>query len=420
MSQKKTVLLMSVCCVLGMLTIGIIHIWSIFQPAVLEYYQCDLRIVTMIGALMTSAYTVGTIFGGILQDAKGPRIAALLGGALYLLGGSLSSLVTKECNPALLYGTYTLCFGLGTGLAYSACFNCIIKWYPKRRGFAVGLALSGLGIGSTILSPVIKFLLQTFSLLGTFRVVGILFCAVIWLVGLVIHDPAPGLLETGSSSAAVKPQRQYTLLEASRCYEFWTVCVIKFFALGGFQMLSPIIVTLGMDKGLSYEKAILCVSLTGICSAVIRLTGPIASDRFGVIKVLWVAECANLAANLLLTVSGGSLYIGNVCVMTLCFGCAQGVASVLLVDAFGTEHSGAILGVVPIFNALGSVIYPMFSSTIYLHSGSYAPAFVVSALSVLPVLVMLFYYPAMRKKRLERDEALLAAQSPQSSASVTL
>ena len=46
----------------------------------------------------------------------------------------------NENNSGLIYLTYCIMGGLGSGFAYSACLSCIQKWLPHRRGFASGIA----------------------------------------------------------------------------------------------------------------------------------------------------------------------------------------------------------------------------------------------------------------------------------------
>lgn len=407
MKKKNSVAATTVSCLLTMPTVGIIYIWSVFQPVALAYYGCDVRIITMVPSVMVCGYAIGNVVGGMLQDAKGPRITALLCGALYLVGGLAPSLITNEHAPVLLYLTYGLAVGTGTGFAYAAAFNCLLKWYLGRRGFAVGLGLSAMGLGSTVLSPVANFLLNTVSLLGTLRVVGIGLCAIVWLCAVNLQNPPEEMLQKSGSVAVAPVQRQYTLRQAAECYEFWTMCTLKFLALGGYQVMSPIIVTLGITRGLTENMAILCVSMAGFCSAFIRLVGPMVADKVGALKMLILVQVGNMVSLLGMSVTQGPLYVANVLLVTLFYGWAQGMVSVLLVEAFGTAHSGAILGVQPIFNSLGSVVFPLISGSIYVHTGSYFGAFIMVAAAVVPVLLMLSRYEVMRDRRLARDAELV-------------
>ena len=57
--------------------------------------------------------------------------------------------------------------GLGNGFGYATPIPVMAKWFPDKRGLAVGIAVGGYGAGSAIFGPLAQ--LEADSLLRTPR-----------------------------------------------------------------------------------------------------------------------------------------------------------------------------------------------------------------------------------------------------------
>ena len=102
--------------------------------------------------------TLGLNVGARLNQRLGCANTALLGGLLFALAVFLASFQTR-------LGAFMLCysvlFGAGIGLAYSAPMVAGWSWFPKRKGFVNGCVLAAFGsggffgnkIGSAMVNP---------------------------------------------------------------------------------------------------------------------------------------------------------------------------------------------------------------------------------------------------------------------------
>ena len=59
-----------------------------------------------------------------------------------------------------VYLAYGLGVGVGVGLAYVPAVGAVQRWFIERRGFAGGLAVSGIGVGTLVVPPVAAFLIE--------------------------------------------------------------------------------------------------------------------------------------------------------------------------------------------------------------------------------------------------------------------
>ena len=85
---------------------------------------------------------------------------------------------------------YGVCMGLGMGLVYGCTIGNSIKFFPDKAGLVGGLTTATYGLGSVILPLIIKGIVNADTVLGTFKVLGIIYLVVI-CVGAFLIKKAP-------------------------------------------------------------------------------------------------------------------------------------------------------------------------------------------------------------------------------------
>src|SRR5919107_5346744 len=145
-----------VAALLLQFSIGAVYAWSVFARALqaasafqLSKVEAALPFEVTIGMIF-----VGTYVGGRIQDRKGPRIVALVGGVIYGIGVLLASLAHDRSQLWLLIAGYGVISGFGLGVAYIVPIAMLQKWFPDKRGLITGLAVGGFGFGAVLTSPV--------------------------------------------------------------------------------------------------------------------------------------------------------------------------------------------------------------------------------------------------------------------------
>jgi MFS transporter, OFA family, oxalate/formate antiporter len=138
-----------------LLSIGAVYAWSVFSKALGAAAPFRL---TKVEALLPFVVTIGMIFigthtGGRLQDKRGPRLVALMGGIISAVGLILASFSQDRSQLWLLVLGYGVISGFGLGFAYIVPIAMLQKWFPDKRGLITGLAVGGFGYGSVLTSP---------------------------------------------------------------------------------------------------------------------------------------------------------------------------------------------------------------------------------------------------------------------------
>ena len=126
--------------------------WGAFGPGVEKDYTFSTGQTVLIFSCIITAFGIGCVLGGALQDRRGARPCALAG-ALCLGGGFFAASFFPAGQPLWLCLGFSLPVGLGCALLTPSVMSCAQKWYPKKRGFATGI-IGGAGW------PTFRFLLS--------------------------------------------------------------------------------------------------------------------------------------------------------------------------------------------------------------------------------------------------------------------
>ncbi len=95
---------------------------------------------------------------GCLVDKFGPRVLIAFGCALSGAGWIASAYIKSLIG---LYLTYGLSCGVGTGIVYIGIIGLMVRWFPDRRGFAIGMVAAGYGFGAILTTLPINSMLKS-------------------------------------------------------------------------------------------------------------------------------------------------------------------------------------------------------------------------------------------------------------------
>ena len=142
--------------ILGMainLCLGSIYSWSVFVGPLTNYFTKDLGQVVSASEILLpfsvflAFFAIAMPFTGKYIEKYGPRNITIIGGCLTGLGWLLSSFAGSVQWLYLFYGVIA---GIGVGIAYGVPVAVAARWFPDRRGLAVGLTLLGFGFSALL------------------------------------------------------------------------------------------------------------------------------------------------------------------------------------------------------------------------------------------------------------------------------
>ena len=375
---------------------GIIYMWSVFKSPVAAHLGWDSASASLTSSIMLSMFVLGIILGGYAQDKLGPKKVTLFGSVLIGVGMACTALITKNA-PWLVYITYGIIGGLGVGTVYMSTIAAVQKWFPDRRGFASGMIVSAFGLSLVVFAPLAKIMLADLGVPNTFLIFGLSFLAVCGVSSLFIKNPPEGYAPIGYVPMQAAARRQFSPKEIIKTKQFYLLLGGLLFTLPAYFILNPVFISLGTDRGLSENLAVLGVSLTGISSAAGRLIVSWASDKTGRKAAMISIAVITLCASLIMTIGQGVLFLICIILISFSFGGAASVYSAMTAESFGTKYGGMNFGLVMLGFGISALVFPIISNKLTI-GGSYTSSFVLAAATcvVAVVLVLLMKNPAKK------------------------
>ncbi|MGH7425741.1 MAG: MFS transporter, partial [Candidatus Methylomirabilales bacterium] len=132
------------------LALGAVYAWSIFvRPLEAEFGWTRAQVSTIL-TILVLVFGLTFIIGGRMQDKLGPTRVSLIASILNPLGFFMAGFANSL--PWLFFWLGVVA-ATGQGFGYATPIPVMSKWFPDRRGLAVGLAVAGYGGGSAIFGP---------------------------------------------------------------------------------------------------------------------------------------------------------------------------------------------------------------------------------------------------------------------------
>src|ERR1051326_2794829 len=152
------------------LALGTLYAWSVFVAPLETQFGWKRADTSLVFTVAVIVFALTFVVAGRIQDRFGPLYCSLAGGILVSLGFFLSAYTTTLTYLIVCFGVIG---GLGNGFGYATPIPVMAKWFPDKRGLAVGLAVGGYGAGSAIFGPLSsKALIPTYGWRATFMILG--------------------------------------------------------------------------------------------------------------------------------------------------------------------------------------------------------------------------------------------------------
>lgn len=411
--KRSTRWLILLGCAAIALCNGLLYLWSVYVIPMCQQLGWQTNQVALMGNTMVATLCLGGFIGGQLLPKVGPRVCGILGAVLF--GGFMfvSSFVT---TPAMMYVTYGLLSGTGCGILYNSMMFTLGKWFPDKRGLAMGVYLGIFGLSSTIWPKPVSHLLSEIGVKSTMMLTGLVFFAVILFVSLfILRDPPEGWLPEGYTPPENKLglERFVTVKQGLKTKTFWMITAAQVLLVITYNFISAYVsVFLVEEKAMTESFAVTVVALMGIGSFTGRLCGGFFADRFGN-KAAYAIGCLSSVVSLAILIpSSGETAIKLMFFVTAFgYGSRTPVYGTLAVDNFGSKNSSAMAGLTNLFTISTSLGSGLITAAIHSATGSYIPAFYVAIAAAVIGCTCILLLP--KRKPIDMFEQQEEAPSPE-------
>ncbi|WP_027340747.1 L-lactate MFS transporter [Halonatronum saccharophilum] len=372
---------------------GTVYAWSIFRKPVEELFGIS---ATQSGlpymAFLVSYAVLMPIAGGMI-DKYGPRKMTISGGLLVSIGWLLAGF-SPEINFAFLIFSYGIIGGAGVGIAYGAPMAVAAKWFPDKKGLAVGMTLGGFGLSPLVTAPLANWLIDGYGPFVAFKVIGIAFAIIITILSLPLKFPDEELgVEDEDDFEAKIDIDTKSMLNTPVFYGLWITYIIgTLTGLMAIGIASPV----GEEVvGLEARQAAFMVSFFAIFNGIGRPIFGWITDRY---SPKWAAVSSYILiiiASLLMLIAGeGNAFIYGLAFAIFWLNLGGWLAIVPAATAifFGDKHYSKNYGYLFTAYGVGAIFGNFISGRLRDVLGTYLYTFYPTAiLAGIGIIIAIFF-----------------------------
>src|SRR6266540_3479812 len=374
------------------LALGALYAWSTYVAPLEKEFGWTRDQTSQTFSIAVIVFALSFVAAGRLQDRLGPFPVSITGAILITVSFIVSSFTE---SLAWLYIWFGVVGGLGNGFGYATPIPVMAKWFPDKRGLAVGLAVAGYGGGSAIFGPLASlYLIPHYGWRSTFVVLGIIFFVMTLVGALLLKNPPVGYQVPGWVPAS-KPKSLATthefppgeMLRTPTFYFMWIA-----YALGcsaGLMVISQLVPFAKSMKIPSEALAAITLVIGAAGNASGRILSGAMSDALGRLNVLRLMIGISAVAVPLhyLTANNIALLYVMVFVVYWCYGTQLSVNASTTSDFWGTKNAGINYGL--LFTAWGvaGIIGPRIGGKLFDIHKDYQAAFYTAGVLAAVALV---------------------------------
>src|SRR6201988_436502 len=360
-------------------------------------------------AAISSAITIP--FVGSMMDRWGVRTVLLPIVVLCAASVALIALTPKSIVVFMLLFAITGVLGSGQGpLGYA---KCVSAWFDDRRGLALGMTMSGIGLGAALVPQYTQFLIGNFGWRAAYLGLGLLTLIVAFpSVLLFIREPAKAKTvadEHAQSPASANRPRELQVREGLGGRRFWLIACALLLVSTVTQGLVVHTVPLLTDKGYSPEAAATLMIAVGLSTMVGRqLSGYLVDRIFApfIAAFFFLLPCLGIYL-LDSTISP----VAGIITLGLASGTEIDMIGFLTSRYFGMKRFGQLYGYLFASFVVGSAVGPYMMGLAFERLHSYEPAlwaFGIFRLLETAVVLSLgpYRYPVEDKTRASEKPAV--------------
>jgi OFA family oxalate/formate antiporter-like MFS transporter len=346
---------LAICIVCMVMIANLQYGWTLFVTPISKAHDWSLTSIQFAFAIFIALETWLTPIEGWIVDVlgpkRGPKIVVAFGGIMVGIGWVINAYAG---SLAMLY-LGAVISGIGGGAVYATCVGMAVKWFPDRRGLAVGLTAAGYGAGAAITVIPIQYVIANYDYNTAFLWFGIGQGAIVFVLALLLRGPEAGEMSAAPAPKVAQSSRSFSPKEVLLSPVFWLLYIMFVMVSASGLMATAQIAPIAADFNVGNQ--IVFWGATTLTAALIidNLANGAARPLFG-----WISD-----------------NIGREATMAIAFG--LGGFAYWLLGALGAAPWAFVLFAALIFLTWGE-IFSLFPSTC---TDTFGPKFATVNLSLL-------------------------------------
>jgi len=343
----------------------------------------------------------------VLGPKRGPKIMVALGGLLVGLGWVINSIAD---SLTMLY-LGCIIAGIGGGAIYATAVGHAVKWFPDRRGLAVGLTAAGYGAGAALTVIPIQQVIAAAGYQSAFLWFGIIQGSVVFVLAWFLRGPAPGEIPATAAPKVQQSTKSYSPVEVLQSPVFWLLYLMFVMVSGSGLMAAAQIAPIASDFGVANTVVLFGATTITVALIVDNVANGTARPFFG-----WVSDNIGREYTMALAFGlGGVAYwlLGTLgtspwafvvfaALIFLTWGEIFSLFPSTCADTFGPKFATVNLGLLYTAKGASAFLTPL-ADVIKNATGGWTTVFLVTTLmNFAVVLLALFVLKPMRRRLMQR------------------
>ena len=383
------------------LCLGSIYSWSIFKAqlkAVLEsysYYELSALDLMWPFLIFLACFAISMPLAGGYIEKYGPRKTVMVGGALTGFGWIMTSIASSIKMVIVGYG---IVGGVGVGIIYGVPIAMAVRWFPDRRGLAVGLTVFGFGFSTLFFVQIAYVLITASGVMQTFRILGTAFVIIMVILATPLVFPPHGWKPAGWAPSVPKPEaaakcelKRREMLKTKTFFGLWLCYFIGCLAgLMAISISANVAIEVGGWNALKatlfgFSPVLFLTIFNGAGRPVFgALTDKLTPKNTAILSFVLII----IASLMIWQVQTASIYIISFAILWGCLGGWLAIAPTATAYFFGVGDYLRCYGVIfPAYGA-GALVAPFMAGWITEATGSFVNVFpYVVFFAILGILI---------------------------------
>jgi OFA family oxalate/formate antiporter-like MFS transporter len=379
--------------------------WTYFVSPMAKAHSWDVGSIQVAFSIFVALETWLTPVQGWIVDSlgpnRGPKLMVAAGGLFVALGWLINA---KAGSLEMLY-LGAVVSGIGAGGIYATCVGNAVKWFPDRRGLAVGLTAAGFGAGAAVTVIPIQMMIASIGYADTFFWFALGQGGIIFALAWLLRSPQPGEAPSGSAVKVLQSKTSSTPGQMLASPVFWLLYVMFVLVSASGLMVAAQIALIAKDYGVA-QTVVLFGATTLIVSGVIdnlanggaRPFFGWVSDQIGREYTMGIAFTAGGLAYWLLGTAGTTPWTFVICAALIFFTWGEifSLFPSTCTDMFGPKYATTNTSLLYTAKGLSAFVVPL-ANVLKNYTGNWHAVFAVAAImNFIVVALALFVVRPMR------------------------
>jgi OFA family oxalate/formate antiporter-like MFS transporter len=401
-SFRWTQLIIGIVCMAMMANLQ--YGWTFFVGPMAKAHNWEIASIQVAFSLFIAFETWLTPIEGFIVDwigPRGPKIMIAIGGVFAALGW----LINSQANSLEMLYLGAILSGTGAGGVYATCVGNAVRWFPDRRGLAVGLTAAGFGAGAALTVIPIQKMIASIGYADTFFWFALVQGGIVFVLAWFVRPPRSGEVPAASAVKVLQSKTSSNPGQVLRSPLFWILYLMFISVSASGLMVTAQLSIIAKDYGVAQTIILFglpTLTLAGIidsvCNGGARPFFGWVSDQIGREYTMAIAFSLGAVAYWLLGTAGTTPWAFVICAAIVFFTWGEifSLFPSTTTDIFGPKYATTNTALMYSAKGVSAFVVPL-ANVLKTHTGSWHAVFVVaSVLNLLVVAAALFVLRPMR------------------------